>query len=132
MGGSDHGPVFLTIDNEGITSTPQKVRWNYKKARWGLFQHRTKFLTKDLVVEGRDINRVVQEFNPAVLQATKEAIPRGARKEYRNIGRIGMSDSTLYMTILLLPEKKLREPHPRKTTSSYKNQEQFTSGPNLR
>ena len=82
LGGSDHQPVILTIDNDGITSTPQKARWNYKKPRWGLFQHRTNFLTKDLMVEGRDINRVVQDFNSAVLWATKEAVPRGARKDY--------------------------------------------------
>ena len=46
--------------------------------------------------------------------------PRSHTKgSQKGICRIGMSDSKLYMTILLLPEKKPREPHPLKTTASY-------------
>ena len=31
----------------------------------------------------RDINKVVSEFTRCILQAAKEAIPKGARKEYK-------------------------------------------------
>ena len=82
LGGSDHRPVILTL---GRNRKPEaaKPRWNYKKANWGLFKHRTSELTKDITVQGRDINKVIKEFNSGILQAAKESIPRGARKEYK-------------------------------------------------
>ena len=81
LGGSDHRPVFLTLGLETTQST--LPRWNYKKAKWGLFSHRTSELTKDIRVQGRDINMVVREFNAGILKAAKETIPRGARKSYK-------------------------------------------------
>jgi ribonuclease HI len=82
LGGSDHRPVFLAL-NQNTVRSPVPTRWNYKKAKWGLFRHRTNVLTKDLQVHGRDINNVVRELNGCILQAAKESIPRGARKEYK-------------------------------------------------
>ena len=55
-------------------------RQNYKKANWGLFQYRTNELTKDILVEGRNINGVVKDFNAGIIKAAKESIPRGVRK----------------------------------------------------
>ena len=34
-------------------------RWNYKKADWILYSQLTDQVTKDISVEGRDINKVV-------------------------------------------------------------------------
>ena len=82
LGGSDHRPVFLAVD-KNTTTTYIAPRWNYKKAKWKLFSHRTNVLTKDLQVQGRDINNVVREFNSYILQAARECIPRGARKDYK-------------------------------------------------
>ena len=83
LGGSDHKPVYLTISAEGIGIDHPHPRWNYKKAKWGLFAHRTNTLTRNIQVQGRDVDNVVGEFSSCILQAARETIPRGARKEYR-------------------------------------------------
>lgn len=48
-----------------------------------MYQSETDILCKDIRVDGRDINQVVKEFNNSILKAAQEAIPRGARKEYK-------------------------------------------------
>ena len=58
-------------------------RWNYKKENWSLYRHRTNILTNSIQVYDRDINIVIKEFNNYVLQAAKERIPKGARKDYK-------------------------------------------------
>ena len=82
LGGSDHRPVFLAL-SKNTPNKPLLPRWNYKKAKWSLFRHRTNILTKDLQVQGRDINNIVRDLNACILQAAHETIPRGARKEYK-------------------------------------------------
>ena len=82
LGGSDHRPVFLTL-NKNTGKNSVLPRWNYKKAKWGLFKHRTNILTKDIQVSGRDINNTVRDLNACILQAAHESIPRGARREYK-------------------------------------------------
>ena len=82
LGGSDHRPVLLHISGKTPVDCPQHPRWNYKKARWGLFAIRTNELTRDVTVEGRNINNVVRDFNTSILKAAKETIPRGVRKNY--------------------------------------------------
>nr|KAG5698191.1 hypothetical protein BaRGS_030554 [Batillaria attramentaria] len=83
LGGSDHKPIYLNISAETVATDHPNPRWNYKKANWGTFAHRTNALTKDIQVHGRDVNNVVKEFNSSLLQAAKECIPRGARKDYK-------------------------------------------------
>ena len=63
LGGSDHRPVLLTISGGSTGTQPQYPRWNYKKAKWGLFSIRTNELTKDVEVGDRNVNNVVKEFN---------------------------------------------------------------------
>ena len=82
LGGSDHRPVILTIRGIETPENAHQPRWNYKKAQWGLFSIRTNELTKDIAIEGRNINNVVKDFNNSIAQAAKECIPNGARKEY--------------------------------------------------
>ena len=82
LGGSDHRPVLLTISGSTVPDMPQQVRWNYNKAQWGMFRLRTNELTKNMEVEGRNINSVVKEFNKNIIKAAKETIPRGVRKNY--------------------------------------------------
>ena len=82
LGGSDHKPVILSISHN-LEESFHAPRWNYKKAKWGLYKHRTNILTQDLRVEGRDINNVVLDLNRQILQAAHECIPRGARKDYK-------------------------------------------------
>ena len=82
LGGSDHRPILLTIDVDMPTDEPQHSRWNYQKAKWGLFSQRTNELTGDIPVEGRNINGVVKDYNAGIIKAAKETIPRGVRKNY--------------------------------------------------
>jgi ribonuclease HI len=82
LGGSDHRPVFLTVANATIKESSTLPRWNYKKADWTMYQHRTSLLTKDISTD-KDINKVVEDFSKSILQAAHETIPRGARKEYK-------------------------------------------------
>ena len=48
-----------------------------------MYHHRTSVLTKNINIYDRDINKVVSEFTRCILQEAKEAIPKGARKEYK-------------------------------------------------
>ena len=83
LGGSDHKPVFLTLESQVIPIDILKPRWNYKKANWALFSIRTNELTKGIRVQGRNENHVVKEWNKCILQAAQETIPRGARRNYK-------------------------------------------------
>jgi ribonuclease HI len=83
LGGSDHRPVYHAVDKHCIRLQPIRARWNYKKANWALFRHRTSELTRNIRVEGRDINSVTKDFNTCVLQAARETIPHGARRDYK-------------------------------------------------
>ena len=58
-------------------------RWNYKKADWKAYTHRSSILTSNIQTYERDINKVIKEFTAGILQAAKECIPKGARKEYK-------------------------------------------------
>ena len=82
LGGSDHRPVLLEISGKPPADCPQHPRWNYKKARWGLFAIRTNELSREITVDGRNINNVVRDFNASIIKAAKETIPRGVRKNY--------------------------------------------------
>ena len=82
LGGSDHRPILLTLVESLPEDSPNKPRWNYKKANWGLFSIRTNELTQNITVQGQNVNNVVKEFNESILKAAKEAIPRGVRKNY--------------------------------------------------
>ena len=82
LGGSDHRPAYLTLEARTLQASTLP-RWNYKKANWSLYRHRTSILTNSIQVYDRDINIVIKEFNNFVLQAAKECIPKGARKDYK-------------------------------------------------
>ena len=58
-------------------------RWNYKKADWKTYSHRSSILTSNIQTYERDINKVIKESTTGILQVAKECIPRGARKEYK-------------------------------------------------
>ena len=82
LGGSDHRPAYLTLEARTVQASTLP-RWNYKKANWSLYRHRTSILTNSIQVYDRDMNIVIKEFNNYVLQAAKECIPKGARKDYK-------------------------------------------------
>ena len=55
-------------------------RW---KADWTLYSQLTDQVTKDIRVEGRNINKVVKYFNVGILTTAHKSIPRGARQNYK-------------------------------------------------
>ena len=82
LGGSDHRPVYLTVE-AGTVQASTLPRWNYKKTNWLLYRHHPIILTNSIQVYDRDMNIVIKEFNKYLLQAAKECIPKGARKHYK-------------------------------------------------
>ena len=50
---------------------------------WILYSQLTDQVTKDIRVEGRDIHKVVKDFNVSILTAAHKSIPRGARHNYK-------------------------------------------------
>ena len=74
--------MFLKF-NLGASTEATFPRWNYKKANWTLFKHRTSTLSKDITTQGRDINIVAKDFNSCILKAAQETIPRGAKRNFR-------------------------------------------------
>jgi ribonuclease HI len=85
LGGSDHLPVLLTLS---ITDPVQYHRhapsWNYKKANWSKFQASTNSLCNERRFDKKnDINTNVQQFTECILEAAKQSIPRGRRKNYK-------------------------------------------------
>ena len=58
-------------------------RWNYKKADLKSYSHPSSILTSNIWTYEQDFNKVIKEFTTGILQAAKECIPKGARKEYK-------------------------------------------------
>ena len=81
LGGSDHRPAYLTLEARTVQASTLS-RWNYKKAYWPLYRHRTSILTNNIQVYDRGMNIVIKEYN-YVLHAAKECVPKGARKNYK-------------------------------------------------
>ena len=85
LGGSDHLPVLLKVTlTEHTTSQKKEPSWNYKKANWLKFQNLTYMLCRELDTDNsKNINASVQQLTECILQAAKQAIPRGRRKDYK-------------------------------------------------
>ena len=118
LGGSDHRPVFITIENNVIPIDNPRPRWNYKKAKWGMFSIRANELTKDIRVQGRNENCVVKEWTKGILQAAKETIPRGARRNYKPF----WSNELKELEDLLNEAREKAEKEPSQTNSIHLQQ----------
>ena len=59
LGGSDHRPAYIILEVRTVQASPLP-RWNYKKANWPLYRHRTSILTKSIKVGDRDMNIVMK------------------------------------------------------------------------
>nr|KAG5714784.1 hypothetical protein BaRGS_000272 [Batillaria attramentaria] len=82
LGGSDHLPVTITISSIGCTEHNMAPSWNLKRAKWTTFREKADHLCKD-ISQSQHLNKNVQLFSDAVLQAAKVSIPRGKRRQYR-------------------------------------------------
>ena len=47
LGGSDHKPVYFTLDTK-ITIASTMLRWNYKKADWKAYSHHSSILASNI------------------------------------------------------------------------------------
>ena len=84
LGGSDHRPVWLTMDLEWKQKDEKTVpRWNHKKANWNLFSKLTNKYSKMIKTNHYNITQQVKNLNDCILKAAQQTIPRGARKNYR-------------------------------------------------
>ena len=83
LGGSDHLPVLLKVTlTEQTISQKKEPSWNYKKANWSKFQNVTDVLCREFDTDNsKNIN--VQKLTDCILQAAKQAIPRGRKKDYK-------------------------------------------------
>ena len=80
--GSDHLPIFIAIKTKkGEDKARREPRWNYSKADWNAFRHRTddNISKIDLTV---DINQQLTDFANAILQGAECSIPKGSRKKF--------------------------------------------------
>ena len=84
LGGSDHRPIRIRLNIgckfQGASTLP---RWNYKKADWERFSHLTDLYSLKINNTRENLNTKVKSMNRIILQAAKETIPRGARKNYQ-------------------------------------------------
>ncbi|KAL1448470.1 hypothetical protein WDU94_013986, partial [Cyamophila willieti] len=76
---SQHRPVILEIGiSIPIISTVHKPRWNFRKAKWDVFQQHLDNCLKWIQPTVKNYKR----FCGAVTKSAKKAMPRGYRKEY--------------------------------------------------
>ena len=124
LGGSDHRPVFLTIERTVIPIDCPRPRWNYKKAKWSLFLIRANELIKDIRVQGRNENSAVKEWTQGILKAAKETIPRGHGETTSLFGQMICK----YLKIISMKqEKRLKRTHQRPALFNSSRQKQGTS-----
>ena len=84
LGGSGHLPVLRKVTlKEQTISQKKEPSWNYKKADWPKFQNLTDMQCRELYTDNsKNTNTSVQLLTDCILQAAKQAIPRGRRKDY--------------------------------------------------
>lgn len=82
LGGSDHLPIILDISTKSCQGHNMRPSWNLKQAKWNLYSHRVDELTSE-ISEENNLNKNVDLFTAAILQAAKETIPRGKRWNYK-------------------------------------------------
>ena len=122
--------MFLKL-NLGASTEATFPRWNYKKANWTLFKHRTSTLSKDIIVQGRDINMVAKDFNSCILKTAQETIPRGARRNYRPYWSQELQDlqdtlSESKAAAEVNPSLKKKKKKKKPTPNSYKRKPNFS------
>nr|KAG5697688.1 hypothetical protein BaRGS_000573 [Batillaria attramentaria] len=122
LGGSDHLPVILNISTEGCRTHSMRPSWNLKRANWEHFSHKTDTLT-NAVEESADLNKNVKLFTTAILQAAKETIPRGKRKDY--IPHWSKEVDTLHTKLSKARETMEQNPTPENTQAHNQLKEAF-------
>ena len=83
LGGSDHRPVTILIDQKATVSTFKRApSWNYKRVDWDSFKQFGEGECVGLQLPEENMNDNAVQFNNAILRAAKKSIPRGRRRNY--------------------------------------------------
>ena len=76
LGGSDHRPVTILVDQKTPVSTFKRVPiWNYKRADWDGFKQLAEEECMGLQLSEENMNHNAVLFNNAILRAAKKSIP---------------------------------------------------------
>ena len=79
----DHKPVLIEIQVSKPRVDSNTLPWrNYKKADWTKFSLLTNQFTAGINCKTIKTDKSAKAFTTAILRATKQSIPRGARKDY--------------------------------------------------
>ena len=83
LGGSDHLPISIYIADmkKSTEYCRKKASWNFKKADWKKFENEAEKSCNINLTE--DLNKNVKLYSEAILEAAKNSIPRGFRKDYK-------------------------------------------------
>ena len=83
LGGSDHRPVTIVVDQKTQVSTFKRApSWDYKRADWDGFKQFAEEECMGLQLPEENVNHNAVQFNNAILRAAKKSIPRGRRRNY--------------------------------------------------
>ena len=83
LGGSDHRPVTILVDQKTPASTFKRApSWNYKRADWDGFKQFAEEECMGLQLSEENMNHNAVQLNNAILRAAKKSIPRGQRRNY--------------------------------------------------
>ena len=83
LGGSDHRPVTILVDQKTPASTFKRApSWNYKRADWDGFKQFAEEECTGLQLSEENMNHNAVQLNNAILRAAKKSIPRGQRRNY--------------------------------------------------
>jgi hypothetical protein len=70
----------LNLNNPSHKPIP---RWNYKRADWKKYVVVSEALCREINLQKKRIGETAKAFNKVILRAALEAIPMGARKDYK-------------------------------------------------
>ena len=82
--GSDHRPILINLPRAQTQSQQQRLRWNFKKARWNDYARCTDEEFKKINLENEGNPDTLEEkIQTIITEASKKNIPRGFQKKYK-------------------------------------------------
>ena len=82
--GSDHRPILINLPHPQTQPQQQRLRWNFKKARWKDYARCTDEEFKEANLEKEDNPDILEEkIQTIISEASKKNIPRGIQKKYK-------------------------------------------------
>ena len=81
--GSDHLPNLLKISVTRQYNRKRRSRWNFRKAKWDVFQNEMDKLLDLQELDNMNENDANSHICKAILSAANSSIPRGSMKQYK-------------------------------------------------